>query len=313
MVKRMSIRLVSVTPLARRWPHELGELTRGIRIIERPTFSATDWRFWDLRRTEEETILGQSHWLSIESECEWNMADTLRAAMLGVQVWSPIGWHGLILDCIRTDEGLLGVERVHKPERYAVPSWGRMIDLCKVDPLPLRCLVEGTLAADQSGCVPLVNPFRFFEIGLQTAVNHRRAGAVLWVMGLDALLGAEKQAVFSRRLQKLLGPDTRIFPEDWVGRKPKYTVADLAEDVFEFRSLIAHGRKILDKFRDPIKFQFETEDLASLGVERWSRGTLMIESIVFTLIAALRKVIIDGLIDGIKHQRQWKKWLDAPL
>jgi len=40
---------------------------------------------------------------------------------------------------------------------------------------------------------------------------------------------------------------------------------------------------------------------------------LMIESIVFTLIAALRRVIIDGLMERTRSQRAWKRWLDAPL
>jgi hypothetical protein len=279
-----------------------------------------DWRFWNLRRTEEETVQERNHWLCAERECQWTdhallkqMAEELRTAMLGFQLWAPIGWDGLILDCWRTQEGSLTVERVHRPEEYAAPFWGRMLDLRKLDPAQLGLLVEGTLAAVESGCVPIVNPFRFLEIGLQTAVNHRRAAAVSWMMGLDGLLAAERQVVFSNRLQNLLGKDTRIFPEDRAGRRPTYTVAEMAANMFEFRSLIAHGREILQKYREPIAFQFEPEELDCLAVEEWSRGTLMIESIVFTLIAALRRVIIDGLMERTRSQRAWKRWLDAPL
>jgi hypothetical protein len=316
----MSTHLVSVTPIARDWPHPLGALSRTIQIVEKPIFNEVDWRFWNLRRTEEEAVRKRSHWLWIERDCEWNdhallneMAGDLRTAMLGFQLWAPIGWDGLILDCLRTEEGALTVERVHRPEGYAIPFWGRMLDLRKLDPAQLGLLVEGTLAAEESGCVPIVNPFRFLEIGLQTAVNHRRAGAVLWMMGLDGLLAAERQVVFSNRLQKLLGKDTRIFPEDWAGRRPTYTVAELAANMFEFRSLIAHGREILQKYREPIAFQFEPGELHDLAVEKWSRGTLMIESIVFGLIAALRTVINDRLMERIRSQRAWKRWLDAPL
>jgi hypothetical protein len=241
------------------------------------------------------------------------MAEDLRTAMLGFQLWAPIGWDGLILDCQRTDEGSLTVECVHRPEEYAAPLWGRRLDLRKLDPAGLGLFVEGTQAAVESGCVPILNPFRFLEIGLQTAVNHRRAGAVLWMMGLDGLLAAERQVVFSNRLQKLLGKDTRIFPEDWAGRRPTYTVAELAADMFEFRSLIAHGREILQKYREPIAFQFEPGELDRLAAEKWSRGTLMIESIVFALIAALRTVITDSLMERIRSQRVWRRWLDAPL
>jgi len=316
----MSTHLVSVTPIARHWPHPLRVLSRGIQIVDRPVFNEKDWRFWNLRRTEEETVRERTYWLCTERECQWTdhallnqMAEELRTAMLGFQLWAPIGWDGLILDCSRTQEGSLTVERVHRPEDYATPFWGRMLDLRKLDPAQLGFLAEGTLAAVDSGCVPIVNPFRFLEIGLQTAVNHRRAGAVLWMMGLDGLLAAERQVVFANRLQKLLGKDTRIFPEDRAGRRPTYTVAEMAANMFEFRSLIAHGREILQKYREPIAFQFEPEELDCLAVEKWSRGTLMIESIVFTLIAALRRVIIDGLVERIRNQRAWKRWLDAPL
>jgi hypothetical protein len=133
------------------------------------------------------------------------------------------------------------------------------------------------------------------------------------MMGLDGLLGAEKQVLFSNRLQKLLGKDARIFPEDRFGRWPTYTVAELAADMYEFRSLIAHGKEILQRYREPVALRFEPGESDYLEVETWSRGTLMIESIVFALIAALRTVITDGLTDRIRTQRAWKRWLDAPL
>jgi hypothetical protein len=39
----------------------------------------------------------------------------------------------------------------------------------------------------------------------------------------------------------------------------------------------------------------------------------MIESILFTLIASLRAVIKESLMERFRHQRAWKRWLDAPL
>lgn len=83
--------------------------------------------------------------------------------------------------------------------------------------------------------------------------------------------------------------------------------------MFEFRSLIAHGKEILQKYREPIQFEFETAEFSHLTVEKWSRGTLIIEGIVFTLIAALRKVIDDGLMQTMRTQRAWKKWLDSAI
>ncbi len=167
--------LVSVTPIARHFPHALTELTRGIRIIERPTFVETNWRFWNLRPTEEEAIQERSHWLCIEREWDWldhivlsEMTDDLRTAMLGFQLWAPVGWDGLILDCWQVEEQhVLKVETVHLLEQYAVPLWARMLDIRKFDPAQVSPLVEGTLAAEESGLVPIVNPFHFLEIGFR--------------------------------------------------------------------------------------------------------------------------------------------------
>jgi hypothetical protein len=77
----------------------LREVTRGIRVVEKPVFDETDWRFWNLRGTEESDALERSHWLCIEEECEYHERDRvltriqimLRNAMLGFQLWGPKG------------------------------------------------------------------------------------------------------------------------------------------------------------------------------------------------------------------------------
>jgi hypothetical protein len=170
--------------------------------------------------------------------------------------------------------------------------------------------VEGTLTGLESDSVPVKNPFQFLEIGLQTAVNHIRAGALLWTVGLDCLLAAEKQDRFATRLKRLLGDNTRIFPEDWIGRCPVYTVGDVAANMHDLRNLIAHGKEILKKYRQPIQFKFEPPELAYLAVERWTYETLLFESALFTLIAALRKIISSDLMAVMRDKRAWEKWLD---
>ena len=189
--------------------------------------------------------------------------------------------------------------------------WGKMMDFRKLDPSELAPLVEGTMTALESKSVPVMNPFQFFEIGLQTAFNHVRAGALLWTAGLDGLLAAEKQRWFAPRLIRLLGKATRVFPEDWVGRRPRYTVENVAASVFDLRNLIAHGKEILEKYRAPIEFEFEPPELAHLAVEKWTYETLLYESALFTLIAALRKIITGGHVEMMKDKRAWERWLDS--
>src|SRR5437867_1036047 len=171
------------------WPHHLGEITAGIQIIEKPTFNETAWDFWNLRRTEIRDALDRNHWMRLDSKCEWperntvldRLMATLRNAMLGFQLWCPKGWDGIIIGTTQTDAGLK-VETVSIPEPYPNSLWGRMLDVEKSDPAELPALVEGTLAALESENTRQKNPFQFLEIGLQSAVNHYRTGALLWIL-----------------------------------------------------------------------------------------------------------------------------------
>ena len=231
----MLIRVGAFTPMRTQWPHAIGPVFGDIRIIDKPIFKEDSWRFWNVRRTEEEGALERSHWLCIESDCEWHEraqvldchTTTLRNAMLGLQLWAPKGWDGVIVSALQGDGGWT-VEGVSFAEPYPMSQWGKMLSLERFNPRDLTSLVAGTLEAFASKSVPIMNPFEFLEIGLQTASNQVRAGALLWTMGLDGLLAAEKQHFFAARLKRLLGSDTLLFPEDWAGRKPIYKVSDVA-------------------------------------------------------------------------------------
>jgi hypothetical protein len=314
------IKVAAFTPLRVAWPHALCALTRGIRIIEKPFFNEQSWDFWNLRRTERTKALERSHWLCVEAECELHekdealsgLASNLRTAMLGFQLWCVKGWDGIIVSAQLTDAGTAKVESVHFAEPYPMSQWSKMMDPAKLDVAELAPLVEGTLAALESGAVRTMNPFQFLEIGLQTAFNHVRAGALLWTMGLDALLAAERQDRFASRLIRLLGKDTLVFPADWVGRRPTYTIGEVAANIYDLRNLIAHGKEVLEKYRKPIQFQFEPPDLAYLAVEKWTYETLLFESSLFTFIVALRKVITDGQLELMADKRPWERWLDSP-
>jgi hypothetical protein len=309
---------LAFTPLHVRWPYPLQGIARGIKIVETPTFNESNWKFWNLRRTEIADALKRRHWLCLEAECEWQEKDavleklmaTLRSAMVGFQLWCPKGWDGLLIGTEGTDAGL-NVQTVSFPDRFPNSQWARMLDIENCDPAQLAPLVEGTLTALESGSVRQINPFQFLEIGLQSASRHYRTGALLWIVGLDALLGAEKRDIFKNRLIRLLGKETLIFPEDGAGRRPVYRVGSVAGSVFEWRNLIAHGKEILEDYRQPLNLQFEPAELSYLAVEKWTREVLYCESALFLLIACLRKIITDGLLPTFGSKRAWDRWMNS--
>ena len=316
----MSIRVGAYTPLPITWKHPLRDLPRRLRIIERPTFTESNWDFWNLRRTEREAVLARETWLCVEEDCEDHdrdqafvrLMERVRSATLGFQLWLPKGWDGIVIAAEQVRE-FFQVQRVDLVEPYAMPRWGRVLSVEKANPAELGPLIDGTITALESGSVPLMNPFQFLEIGLQTAFNHRNGGGLFWTFGIDGLLGgAGGQDVFAARLCRLLGSGTRVFPEDWAGRIPVYTVGEVAKEIFGFRNRLSHGLMILEKHRKSIEFKFEPAELAYLRVEDWTQKALILESALFVLLAALRRVITTGHLELMKDQRVWSRWLDSP-
>jgi hypothetical protein len=79
---------------------------------------------------------------------------------------------------------------------------------------------------------------------LQMGLEHRNPliAGLLWVMGIDALLGTWGKDGFAEGLCNSLGPTTLAFP-DWnqPTGPPAYTVDDVALHVYILRSKLGHG------------------------------------------------------------------------
>jgi hypothetical protein len=317
----MTERVASFTPLPVRWPHALGNLTPRISVVERPTFDENEWqKIFNMRRSEQATVLESPHWLKAEAECPLDRhggsllrktAEEIRNAMLGFQIWRPKGWAGIIVNARDRENGTLGVESVSFPESYAHLEWVRLLGVNDQQPEDLGRFIEGTIAALGAESVPAKNPFQYLEIGLQTAVNHGKAGAFLWMVGLDALLAAQGADLFAARLCRLLGPDTYIFPADVTGRQPAYKVGELAADIYQLRNQIAHGDRIREKLLVKSEFWFQSPTPYNFGLGEWSYQRVLCEAALFALCAGLRRVILDGHLNLLQQPRAWKRWLDS--
>jgi hypothetical protein len=275
---------------------------------------------FNMRESEERGVLERSHWLCIDSECVppdnchsllQRSASDLRTAMLAFQIWAPKGWMGVIVNSELTSDGLRRVVDVKIAEPYAVRPWANLLKIDNLSVDELKTLIDGALSALQSESVLSRNPFQYLEIGLQTAVNHGKAGALLWMIGLDALLGAQGEAKFSARLCRLLGRDTRVFPDDYSGRRPAYTIGEVASDIYRLRNQIAHGDRIRPEYIKKSEFRL-VEPLVPYypAIGERSRQSILCEAALFTLCGALRKVILGGHLDRLQNQRAWKRWLD---
>jgi hypothetical protein len=200
------------------------------------------------------------YWLWYEFESEWprNLQREKAAlalfdyAQYGIQLLAPTGSRGIVLMARKIRDRLMIESGLHRPPLNET-VWGRHVAHPKTLRFDLPVIMERMETAFQRRIIRLQNPVYMLEHGLQATNLHIRV--LLWVTGLDGLLMANNRSEYVDRLQNLLGADTLIFPPDKImSRQPKYTVADVAQDLFDLRSDIAHGREISKRFRQKTGF-----------------------------------------------------------
>ena len=286
-------RVASFTPLPVKWPHAVGPLSSRVSIVARPTFDEKEWKtMFNMRRSEEQAVLQVPHWMCVEKDSgpyhnphSWlqKTGEDVRTGILGFQIWCPKGWSAIIVNSEHGSDGALRVVTVSFPESYVLSEWSNLV---KVEDQPLEELariIDGTFAALESEATSVKNPFQYLEIGLQTAVNHFRAGALLWMIGLDSLLGAGGRDSFKARLCHLLGEQSYAFPKDYAGRQPAYKVGELAGDIYELRNQIAHGDRIRDPFLAKGEFRLEPGLPEFFRVRERSHQSILCEAALFML------------------------------
>jgi hypothetical protein len=84
------------------------------------------------------------------------------------------------------------------------------------------------------------NALALLQLGLEQF--HPYIAGLLWVAGIDAMLGSSGREDFANKLCGCLGTDTFVFP-DWNGpfHPPDYTVSGVATHLYTLRNKLAHG------------------------------------------------------------------------
>jgi hypothetical protein len=117
---------------------------------------------------------------------------------------------------------------------------------------------------------------------------------------------------FAKRLTTFLGNETFVFPALETFGQPKYRVGEVAEDLYELRNAIAHGGEIPLKFRKGTGFLDCAENLLEGYESGYQYGCVLLESALFLLCAALRKVFVRKLIQTVAERRAWGSYLEGP-
>lgn len=206
---------------------------------------------------------------------------------------------------LRGDRLIPSTVGFHQP--YYCFSWARVIRESRFAEGRVGVIAEGIEECLAKRVVRVVNAFRLLELGLQNTEPYIKL--LLWVAALDSLLMAITADNFVSRLQNLLGADTLIFPASALGQ-PGYTVADVADDMYELRSAIAHGTQIPEKYWHEPGYQGKSGQFLARLPHCDRYRDLLSGCALFLLSAALRKIYIDGLVDRTADSRTWRDLLD---
>jgi hypothetical protein len=170
-------------------------------------------------------------------------------------------------------------------------------------------IFAGVTRAFSGEVVRLENPITMLEKAMQA--GHHYLGVLLCVMGLDVLFMAGEKSNFIRRIGGFLGMDSFVFPAVLSANcQPTVKIGDVLADMYELRNLTAHGLPIpKNPFRE--KYELLSTDGQHLTYSDYYYTELILDSSLFILAGALRRIFTESLTDHACDQVRWKAKMTA--
>ncbi|HTU44874.1 MAG TPA: hypothetical protein VMF91_07420 [Bryobacteraceae bacterium] len=251
------------------------------------------------------------YWLCVAKEVEYpyggpdkDLYEKAQHAMSALQIICPSGAKNIFLKFLRAEQGYENIGDL-RPKELCNTLLGRIASLERQGlERDFEAVYAGVRRAFIEKIVRLQNPILLLGHGSQ--IGNVNLGALMFVMGLDVLFMAGDTNTFMKRVGGFLGLDSYVFPAtSLVHRQPRTLVRDVLSHLYEFRNILAHGQEV------PKQFFRQTYDLLSTEGERinyedYYGAELMLESGLFTLTTALRKIFVEGLVDEVKDHTKWR-------
>lgn len=317
MRRRGSTEYILCQPLSH-WPFEIPtQLMLGISVgpaTEMPKEGDAFWR-WALSGREIENLKRYSKWLRFgffdedvqPTKRQMRAVEVISSARLAIQVVAPTG----AFDSTILVTGQNGVfSTIHKPPLTSTP-WGRIIAFQNRSVAEVQRAVRGVQKVFKRRIARLINPLFLLEMGLESTNLHIRT--FLWLSAIDCLLMAATRVLFEKRLTNMLGQDAFVFPCLDGSVQPKYRVGELVEDLYDFRSAIAHGQVLPEKFLLDCDFLDTNDSPIEVYPKACQYRQVMEESALFLLLRMLNRVFAEDLFDTVCDTTEWKKKLSRPF
>jgi hypothetical protein len=318
--KQNSVRFEVWQPLSWQWPYGVPKRLRlGIWAKAQPKFPKAEDPFlrWALSGAEVENLNRESIWLclkfsdtdSMNSPRTTRALELIRNTQLAIQILAPVGCSNNTMLIRREDSGRI-VSTVHTQPLVSTP-WGRINAFGDCSLSDIRRVVSGVHGIFHSQILRLVNPLYWLQLGLESKNNHIRT--FQWVSGLDSLLMAGNSNAFRERLVNVHGDKTFVLPKVGPDGQPKYSVEEVAEDLYGLRSVTAHGQLIPKKFLEFCEF---TNTLGA-KIPSYPFPTryfnILEECALFLFVGVLRKIFMAGLVKTFIDVRSWRQKLRHPF
>jgi len=239
------------------------------------------------------------------SKRQQRAVEIVRYTRLAIQVVAPVG-------CDESTIVISGPNVVStvRPPRMPSTPWGRinMYENATLD--EIRRVVRGVHSILRFRVPRLINSLNFLELGF--GAENQYISTFLWVSGLDAILMAGTPQNFRQRLVDVLGEQTFVLPKVDPGGQPKYRVGEVAEDVYELRSKIAHGSLIPKKFLEQVRLK----NVYDRNIESYAPPTqylhIVRECALFLLIGVLKRIFLEDCAKVANDTSLWRMKLNKP-
>lgn len=304
---------IVATPLTRSYISKDYKFSNGISVRSLSPI------LWDrsltnefVSKREKEELINTVRWLCVSKLSEDphgtgdELYETCVRAMYAMQIICPSYRKNIYLEFQVTDQGLDDVGSHHLKEMSST-LMGRLIRLEEQKfEEHFEAVCQGVERAFQEKIVRLQNPILLLEHGMQ--LGNYVLSTLFFVMGLDMIYMAGESKNFCDRINGFLSPTTLIFPPAFHGLQPKYQVAEVVSDLYEFRNHIAHGREI-PKY--PFREKHDFLDLSGQQINSndYHYGELLCDSALFLLCKTLRKIFVEELVDEIRDVPKWRRRL----
>jgi hypothetical protein len=299
------------------WPYATpAKLWHGLWVKPTPKLPAEEdqsWR-WSLSGSESASLTKYPWWVTLEFHSsntalgrrQQRAVELVKYARLGIQLVAPVGSSDSTI--VVTSPGNSTVV-FRQPPMTSTP-WGRICGYENSSLAEIRKVVRGVSSIFRFRVPRLINPLQFLELGFGQDNPYIRI--FLWVSGLDSILMAGDSKNFKKRLVNVFGDSTFVLP-NYLDSQPRYRVGEIAEELYDLRSKIAHGNLIPAKFLKLV----DLEDIHGKAISTYSGQVqylkVMRECALFLLIRLLRKIFLENKVWMVKDIPIWRARLDHPF